>query len=734
MTNRMPEIRTVPVAHIEIPVELSRLYDIAYNLWWTWQPRAQLLFNAIDPDGWQRDHNPVELLINVEPYRWEDLLRNESFLSIYNGVVQDFDRYLDTDDTWFRRTFPDLDGGPVAYFSTEYGWHESLGIYSGGLGILSGDHSKAASDLGIPFVGVGLMYRRGYFRQRIDADGQQQHLYPNYDFRRLPVLPITHPNGRRMRVAVDFPGRQIHLRLWKATVGRVPVILLDSDSRENDPADRPITSILYVRGREMRLCQEMVLGAGGVLALRALGIEPSAWHINEGHSALLALQRLRNMVEHGGLTSDEALRRIPRNTLFTTHTPVPAGNEIFDLDLVRKYIEVDAERAGIPTDDLLALGDAHRDDEHGRFNLTALAIRTTHDANGVSELHGGVASDLWRHLWPDDRREGRVVGHVTNGVHLQTWLGPEIALLLGSRGGEEFENLSTDGDFAERVGAIPDHEVWTAHLAQKTRLLLFAREKMLGQFARHGRSPDELRLVQDLLDPEALTIGFARRFATYKRAALIFRDPERLHRILSQDGRPVQILFAGKAHPADRPGQDLIRDIFHKSLSPEFRGRIVFLEDYDIRVGRHLVQGVDLWLNTPLRPHEASGTSGMKAAINGGLNCSVLDGWWCEGYDPSHGWAIGEPREYSDAEAQNHEDAEALYRVLADEIVPCFFDRDDNGIPSRWVERMKKAVGKLTPRFCAARMVREYAEKYYVPAAVRRESSEERDESPQLSS
>ncbi|MDX1390080.1 MAG: alpha-glucan family phosphorylase, partial [Acidobacteriota bacterium] len=483
---------------------------------------------------------------------------------------------------------------------------------------------------------------RGYFRQRIDADGQQQHLYPNYDFRRLPVLPVTQPNGRRVRVSVDFPGRQVHLRLWKATVGRVPVILLDSDVRENDPADRPITSILYVRGREMRLCQEVVLGVGGALALRALGIEPSAWHINEGHSALLAIQRLQDAVERDGATPEEALQRIPQNALFTTHTPVPAGNETFDVDLVRKYLEGYAGAIGVTMDDVLALGDAQRDDEQGRFNLTALAIRTSTAKNGVSELHGRVANDMWRHLWPGEDAEAPVVGHITNGVHLPTWLGPEMSVLLRDNVGERFADLLAVDDFAGKIAAVPDEEVWTAHLAQKSRLVLFAREKVREQFARHGRAPDELRQVNDLLDPEALTIGFARRFATYKRAALIFRDAERLRQILTRDGRPVQLVFAGKAHPADRPGQDLIRDIFQASLSPELRGRIVFLEDYDIQIARHLVQGVDLWLNTPLRPLEASGTSGMKAALNGGLNFSVLDGWWCEGYDPSHGWVIGE--------------------------------------------------------------------------------------------
>jgi len=711
---RFPNIRTVPAADIEIPRELSGLYDLAYNLWWTWQPSAHALFSVIDPVRWNLDHNPVELLINVEPQRWEALLVDDSFLTSYHRLMQRLERYLaDTDGCWFRRAYPDYNGGPIAYFSSEYGWHECLGIYSGGLGILSGDHCKAASDLGIPFVGVGLMYARGYFRQTIDADGNQQHFYPRYDFRRLPVLPVTHPNGRRVRVAVDMPGRSVHLRLWKAAVGRVPVVLLDSACPENDPADRAITSILYVRGREMRLCQEILLGIGGVLALRELGIEPEVWHMNEGHSALLSLERLRGTVERGR-SFDEALAEIRKNAVFTTHTPVPAGNESFDAGLARSYVAGFVEGAGMNVEDVLGLGRTHPDDPDDSFNLTALAIRTSRTTNGVSELHGRVADELWKRLWPADAPTPRV-GHVTNGVHLPTWMGADITGLLRARLGEHIDPPVPDGRWSAAVLAIPDAEMWSAHQAQKQRLLLFARHQLIEQFARHGRSPDELRAVEGLLDPDALTIGFARRFATYKRAALIFRDLGRLREVLANPDRPVQLMFAGKAHPADRPGQDLIREIFRISDSPEFRGRIVFLESYDIRVARQLVQGVDLWLNTPRRPLEASGTSGMKAAINGALNASVLDGWWCEGYDPSHGWTIGQPREYGDPEEQDRDDADSLYRVLSEEIVPCFYERgSDDGLPHEWIARMKKAIAELGPRFSASRVLRDYTTAYYL--------------------
>ncbi|MBZ5637654.1 MAG: alpha-glucan family phosphorylase [Acidobacteriia bacterium] len=722
MRTRMPEIRTVPVADIEIPMELSRLYDLVYNLWWTWSSRAHLLFSSIDPVRWIRYRNPVELLINVEPHRWEPLLLDENFMSSYEAVVEAFDDYLAGSDTsWFRRTFPDYDAGPFAYFSTEFGWHESLGIYSGGLGVLSGDHCKSASDLGLPFVGVGLLYRRGYFLQTVDADGEQQHFYPDFDVRRLPVLPIVGPGGKEVRVSVELLERKVHLRLWKATIGRVPVVLLDSDVRENAPADRQITSILYVRGREMRLCQEIILGIGGVHALRALGIEPAVWHLNEGHSVFASLERLREKVLKERLPFAEALRRVADNAVFTTHTPVPAGNEVFDAPLVREYFEDCAKRCGVPVDDLLALGRATPDRDDGQFNLTALAIRTTRQTNGVSELHGRVADKMWRHLWPktDDAAGEQRITHITNGVHVPTWLGPELGDLLRRRLGSGFLSRLLDPGFGEAVMAIPDAEFFEAHQAQKKRLIDFARERLIGQFARHGRSPKELRQLESLMDPAVLTLGFGRRFATYKRADLMFHDPGRLRSILTASGRPVQILFAGKAHPADRPGQELIRRIFEASLTPALEGRIVFIENYDMRVARRMVQGVDVWLNTPSRPHEASGTSGMKVAVNGGLNFSVLDGWWCEGYDRSHGWVIGSGQDNPDLAAQNREDAASFYQVLAGEIVPCFYRQDPaSGLPVEWIARMKRALAKLTPRFSTERMLRDYARKAYLPAAL----------------
>jgi starch phosphorylase len=711
-----PEIPTLPGAEVDIPRELARLYDLAYNLWWTWSANAHLLFSAIDPSRWVRTRNPVELLLGVERHLWDALLQNESFMSGYNAVIGEFDRYLAVrEDSWFQKSYPKFAGGPVAYLSTEFGWHECLGIYSGGLGILSGDHCKSASDLGIPFVGVGLMYRRGYFRQTVDADGRQQHFYPDYDLRRLPLLPVAGPGGKPLSVVVELPGRALRLRVWKATVGRVPVLLLDSDVRENDPADRPITSILYVHGREMRLCQEMVLGVGGYRVLEAAGITPSVWHLNEGHSALASFERIRRTMERDSLPFPAAVAKVGKTAAFTTHTPVPAGNETFELPLVSAYAE--AWGAGLPagsTSAFVDLGRAAAAD--GAFNMTVLAIRTCSRINGVSKLHGRVADAMWKHLFPPGEKEKERIGSITNGVHIPTWMGPEIGTVLRRRLGDDFSRRLLDPAFADEVLAVPDEEIWSAHTAQKARLLTSVRERVLLQLARHGRSPEDLRRVQGLMAPEVLTLGFARRFATYKRADLIFRDLTRLTRIVKSADRPVQIVFAGKAHPADKPGQDVLRRIFEASMSADLWGHVVLLENYDMRVARFLVQGVDVWVNTPRRPLEASGTSGMKAAANGALNLSVLDGWWVEGYDPALGFAIGRAEDHGDPQAQDAEDAESLYSLLADEVANTFYERDASGLPRAWIGRMKRSIGRLAPRFSTERMVRDYAARAYVPA------------------
>jgi len=707
----LPEIRTRPIPDLEVPELFGRLQDIVYNLWWSWSPQAHSLYDQLAPSTWRHYRNPIDVLIDLGPERWQSLVDDAGFARGYHDLVADFDAYLHPPEpTWFQQHHGEYRGNPVVYFSMEFGWHECLQIYSGGLGVLSGDHCKSASDLGIPFVGVGLMYKHGYFHQTIDSEGFQQHFYPDYDLNRLPLLPVVDAAGREIHVPVELPGRSVYLRVWKATIGRVPVLLLDADLPINHAADRAITSTLYVRGREMRLCQEILLGLGGTRVLAKLGIRPAAWHMNEGHSALLVLSRLREMTS-GGTDVGEALEQIAAQTVFTTHTPVPAGNEIFEGDLVRRYLSDWIANRGLDPERLLGLG--FQDD--GSFNLTALALRASGRANAVSKLHSKVSNKMWHGLLEQSGRPE--IESVTNGVHVTSWIGPEISELLTHHMGETRGERGLEPDFAEQIDAIPDHELWSAHRSQKRRLVTLVRERALDQGARHGRSPDALRQVGDLLDPDALTIGFARRFATYKRADLLLRDLSWLENLVGSTDRPVQMIFAGKAHPIDRPGQDLIRLICDASRSTGLEGRVVFIENYDMRIARHLVQGADLWLGTSRRPQEASGTSGMKAAINGVLNCSILDGWWCEGFDADHGWAFGDGASLEDDAEQDRADAESLYRILADEIVPCYYDINENGLPAVWIRRMKKSIADLMPRFCTARMVREYADRYYLPAS-----------------
>ena len=708
----LPEIKTRLPERIQIPLQFSRLRDIAYNLWWTWTPQARALFDGMDPVCWARYRNPIELLIDMDPQRWHELADSETFIRGYRDLVERFDGYVASDQpTWFERQGSDSDG-PIAYFSTEFGWHESLHVYSGGLGILSGDHSKSASDLGLPFVGIGLMYRHGYFRQIVDSDGQQEHFYPDYDPWRIPLLAVLGDDGNDLRIELPLADRTVHLGVWKAQIGRVPVLLLDTDLAENHPSDQAITSVLYVSGREMRFCQEWVLGVGGAKLLQTLGIEPCVWHMNEGHSALLTLERLA-VETRRGQDLDQAIGSIRSNTVFTTHTPVPAGNETFDVDMVRGYLEPWSRQNGLDLERILALATA----DDGRFNLTALGLRTSGHTNGVSKLHGRVAGGIWDDLLRAGGQQP--VGHITNGVHAATWIGPEMNQLLSARFGE-FDGDLSDKPFAEAMENTSAAELWQAHRIQKDRLVEVARTRLRDQFARHGRSPGELRQLDHVLDPDVLLIGFARRFATYKRADLILRDLDELKRIVTAADRPVQFLFAGKAHPADRPGQDLIRRIWQSTLDPELQGRVLFLENYDMRIGRYLVQGVDVWLNNPRRPLEASGTSGMKAAMNGGLNVSVLDGWWLEGYDPAHGWAIGPEERPGDEAHEDHVDAAELYRLLNDEVVPCYYDRGEDGLPHVWIARMKRAIGDLSARFGTSRMVREYAQRYYLVAAAKK--------------
>src|SRR3954470_19681645 len=710
-------IPSIPAATFLLPPRLEGLRRLAYNLHWAWHPRTRGLFDRIDSVGWARYRSPIPVISSAVD--WSRLLDDAKFLAEYHDVLAEFDAYMSNgSDHWFQRKYANRLSGPIAYFCAEYGFHESLGIYSGGLGVLAGDHMKSASDMALPLLGVGLLYRKGYFRQSIDADGHQEHNYPDYDLSRLPLSRVQDANGLPLTVTVELPGRDLTVAVWLAQVGRIPVLLLDTDVPENAVEDRPITHILYVRGREMRLHQELVLGVGGVRAIRALGLDPAVWHLNEGHSAFLLAERARELVE-AGTPLERAWDAVRRDSVFTIHTPVSAGNERFDADLVRRVagplLDGDGrpQTGGVPVERVLELGFGVEGDP-GQFDMTAFSLRLTHGANAVSILHGHTANTTWSGVAPSE-----ILG-ITNGVHTPTWVGQPMRDALERYTNADLDTMDTEPPerrFWERIEQLPTEELWEAHQRQKLELALFARGRLRSQFARHGESPATLEELEEVLDPGVLTIGFARRFATYKRAALLFSDPDRLARLLWHADRPVQVIFAGKAHPADRPGQGVIQDIFGKSRSPQLRGRVFILEDYDIRIARFLVQGVDVWLNNPRRPLEASGTSGMKAAANGVLNVSVLDGWWDEGWTGDNGWAIGGRETNPDEGAQDWADAQDLYRILEDELVPAYYDRDDDGLPSRWAQLMRNSIASTIWRFSTTRMLHQYVEQLYLPAA-----------------
>ena len=705
-------VPTLPGHDFNLPADLAGLDDLAYNLWWSWSPRAQSLFSRIQPAAWTRHRSPIRVLRETNQARWAELTADEDFMVDASRVLDEFRRYLaNGSDSWYAKA-PDRQlPGPIAYFCAEFGIHESMQIYSGGLGILAGDHCKSASDAALPFVAIGLLYRRGYFRQQIDADGHQEHAQPDLDPSQLPLRRARGRDGQPLEVCVEIADREVYAAVWVAEVGRVPILLLDTDIPRNDPADRPITHILYVRGREMRLCQELVLGIGGVRALRALGIEPKVWHLNEGHSAFLLLERACELLrEEQGLAAGEALRRVGRDAVFTIHTPVPAGNEVFGRDLVTVALQSWFSEVHAEPSELLELGRGHTDDPNAPFDMTAFVLRHAADANAVSQLHGATATETWQSL------AGHPVQAITNGVHVPTWLGRPVRRLVERAIGEP---LGVDLNGPEPLADLPqidDEELWGAHQQQKREMIGFLEGRLARQFARHGESPDSLRAVRGVLHPDALTIGFARRFATYKRAALLFSDEERLSRILSATDRPVQIVIAGKAHPADRPGQRVIQHIFELSRSAQLRGSVFIVEDYDMRIARFLVGGVDIWLNNPRRPMEASGTSGMKAAINGIPSVSILDGWWDEGFNGSNGWAIGDRTPDGDDAAQDAADAAELYRLFEEEIVPRFFDRREDGLPHAWLETMRASIASALWQFSTARMLTEYVDRLYLPA------------------
>jgi starch phosphorylase len=704
-------VPTIAGHEFNLPADLAGLGDLAYNLWWTWSPRAQALFSRIDPSAWARHRNSIAVLRYSDQARWAELTADEDFMVDASRVLDEYNRYMsDGSESWYRSSPQRALPGPIAYFCAEYGIHESMQIYSGGLGVLAGDHCKSASDAALPFIGIGLLYRRGYFRQQIDADGHQEHAQPDLDPSQLPLRRARGRDGAPLDVTVEVADREVHAAVWVAQVGRVPILLLDTDVPANDKADRPITHILYVRGREMRLCQELVLGIGGVRALRALGIEPAVWHLNEGHSAFLLIERARELVEvEPGLAAGEALRRVGRDAVFTIHTPVPAGNEVFARELVRPALESWLGAARIEPAELLELGRGPTDEPDAPFDMTAFVLRHASNANAVSQLHARTATETWQEL------AGHPIEGITNGVHVPTWLGRPVRRVIRAAVQVPLEVDLSGPEQLARLRDLDDEELWNAHQQQKREMVGFLEGRLARQLARHGESPTTLREVRSVLDPDALVIGFARRFATYKRADLLFRDEDRLASILSSDEHPVQIVMAGKAHPADRPGQRVIQRIFELSRADQLRGRVFVIEDYDVRIARFLVGGVDLWLNNPRRPLEASGTSGMKAAINGVPSISILDGWWDEGFTGDNGWAIGDREPDGDDGAQDTADATEIYRLLEEEIVPRFFDRP-GGVPKAWLAMMRAAIESALWQFSTARMLTEYVDRLYLPA------------------
>jgi starch phosphorylase len=713
-----------------LPDRLRPLQELAYNLWWCWNHEAISLFRRIDPDLWEAiEHSPVKMLGRIDQARLEVLLHDDGFLAHMDRVDQAFRDYCNA-PTWFQESFqasaprqggagPGPDDFRIAYFSAEFGLNESVPTYSGGLGVLSGDHLKSSSDLGLPLVGVGLMYREGYFRQYLTVDGWQQERYPENDFFNLPLLPETRSDGRPLLESVPFPGREVWFRIWRIQVGRVPLYLLDTNIPQNSPEDRSITSRLYGGDIDLRIRQEMILGIGGVRALYALGQPPVVCHMNEGHSAFCGLERIRLLMETAGVDFHTAREVVAASTVFTTHTPVPAGNDVFPPPLVEHYFSAILPQLKIDQSEFLGLGRQHPNDAHEQFGMTVLALRLANVSNGVSQLHGKVSRRMWRGMWPDLPENEVPITAITNGVHLPTWVSPELFQLYERYLGAQWESRSSDVRVWKRVENIPDAELWRTHERRRERLVAFARGRLRQQLKIRGAPPAEIDRADEVLDPEALTIGFARRFATYKRGTLIFRNLERLSAIINNKDRPVQVLFAGKAHPRDHGGKELIAQILHIARRPEFRRRILFLEDYDMNVCRYLVQGVDVWLNNPRRPLEASGTSGMKVSANGGLNLSILDGWWCEGYGGDNGWAIGAGEEYSDLSYQDEVESRAVYDLLEQEIVPLFYNRGSDGLPRGWLRMMKRSIETLCPVFNTSRMVAEYMNVCYAPSIQR---------------
>ena len=700
----------------QLPKRIGRITEIANNLWWSWNTEFLRLFKMIDLDLWERcDKNPVKFLKAVDQEKLEIASKDPLFTKEYDKVVDDFDGYMNSKNTWFSQKYPDNRNDLIAYFSAEYGLDQTLAIYSGGLGILSGDHLKSASDLGIPLVAVGLLYKNGYFHQKIDKYGMQQAEYKDLNLYDLPITPVKDVDGNDLILYIKFPKRRIYLKVWEINVGRVKLYLMDSDIDINNAEDRDTTARLYGGDQEMRIRQEIILGMGGVNLLRRLGLRPTVYHMNEGHSAFLNLELIKNTIKEQQVSFNVARDIASSKTVFTTHTPVPAGNDIFPIGLVEKYFKDFWPRLGLTREEFLKLGMKPGEGLEQGFNMGIFALKIAGKKNGVSKLHGEVSRELFADVWPHISPSESPITYVTNGIHTCSWLAPKMKDLYNKYLMPYWQDNIHEDYVWEKVKTIPDEKLWKVHMDRKVKLLALVKENVTRRLRREGVSYDEINEITSKLNPEALTIGFARRFATYKRATLIFKDIERITQILNDENRPVQLIFAGKAHPADREGAELIKYIHEISMKPQFKGKIFLLENYNIEISRYLVSGVDVWLNTPRRPMEASGTSGQKASVNGVINFSVLDGWWAEGYNQKNGWSIGTNKEYPSYEEQDRADSESIYYTLENKIIPIYYDKDRNGISKTWLELMKNSIMSTGGKYSTSRMLVDYTNKLYIP-------------------
>lgn len=702
----------------ELPKALQPLKHIAMNFRWTWDHDTRELYRAIDKELWDGgEHNPIAFLESLPGEKLRKLAKDPVFVSRIKHCEERLQEYL-TEETWFDRAYPGVrEKTTIAYFCAEFGISEGLPIYSGGLGVLAGDHLKAASDLGVPLVAVGLLYNRGYFRQRLSHDGWQQEVYPTYDFYQMPLQLMRGADDQPIRIEVEFPDRIVTCQIWKAEVGRIPLYLLDSNVLENAPTDQGITDTLYGGDEEMRIRQEMILGVGGMRALRAVGIQPTVCHMNEGHAAFLSIERIRQFMKDHGCDFRTARQVIVSGNVFTTHTPVPAGFDVFHPELLERYMRKTVDSTGLPFEEFLRLGRIDPENPNEAFNMAVLAMENANYVNGVAKLHAKVTRGMFQARWPDYPEDEVPIEAITNGVHTLTWVSRRMANLFDDFLGTEWRRDPSEAEVWSKVWEIPDEDLWAAIENQRGDLVRFVRKRLQRDIERRSMGKPDFNLVGSVFDPRVLTIGFARRFATYKRATLMLTDKERLLRILQHPERPVQIVIAGKAHPRDDGGKKLIQELVSFINHEGGRTRMCFVEDYDMRVARALVQGVDVWLNNPRRPNEASGTSGMKVVPNGGLNCSVLDGWWDEGYRNGNGFAIGDRSEDPDHMHQDWLDSRSLYQLIESEIAPKFYHRVDNGLPTGWIHMVKKSIAELAPQFSTARMVREYTSRFYVPSA-----------------